>query len=243
MSFDDSQPANDNTYWEGIARSRWGAYVSDVEERAILKAHDLFRKPATALEIGAEGGRWSKVLADLGWNMICTDINNETLAICKKRIPQANCILVKPDDNELPCESESVALLLCIEVAPVIGADWFVNEAFRVLQNGGLMVGVFWNLLSFRGLFAHTASFFTGTFGYYRLSYPSWRQKLLSSGYSVLYEEDYCWFPFRRASNSVLVPYFVRIEKELGLRKLVLISPWIVFIVQKASREHLSGRS
>jgi ubiquinone/menaquinone biosynthesis C-methylase UbiE len=242
MSSDDVQPAGDKTFWEGVAESRWGAYVSDIEERAILKAHDLCRKPATALEIGCEGGRWSKVLADLGWNMICTDINDQTLTICKKRIPQANCILVKPDDNELPCESESVALLLSIEVAPVIKADWFINEAFRVLQNGGLMVGVFFNLLSFRGLFAHTASLLTGTFGYYSLSYPSWRKKLLSNGYSVLYEEGYCWFPFRRASNSVFVPYFVRIEKELGLRKLVRISPWIVFIAQKASRGHLTSR-
>ena len=235
MSYDDAQFGQEITYWEKVASTRWGDYITNIHKRAILRAHDLsiFGKPATALEIGCEGGRWSKLLTDLGWSMICTDINEKTLALCKKRIPTANCILVRSDENTLPCESESVGLLLCIEVCPVIQADWFIREAFRILQNAGLIVGVFYNRLSFRGFFVHTIS--KGKFDYYKLSYPSWRRKLLDSGYSILYEEGYCWFPFRRASNSVLVPYFARLEKCLGLCKLPRISPWIVFIAQKSS--------
>lgn len=239
MAYADTRFGHDTTYWEKVASTRWGASIIDIEKRVILKAHDLSRKPATALEIGAEGGRWSKLLKELGWSMICTDTNEKTLAICKRRIPTANCILVRPDENKLPCESESVSLLLCIEVAPVIQADWFISEAFRVLQNDGLIVGVFWNLLSFRGFFVHTRSYFTDNFDYYKLSYHSWRMKLLCIGYSILYEEGYCWFPFRRASNSVFVPYFVCLEKWLGLRKLVSISPWIIFIAKKSSKGHL----
>ena len=239
MPYDDAHFGHDNTYWEKVASTRWGAYVTDIEKQAILRAHDLSRKPATALEIGAEGGRWSKVLADLGWSMICTDINEKSLALCKKRMPTANCILVRPDENKLPCESESVGLLLCIEVAPVIQADWFASEAFRVLQNDGLIVGVFWNLLSFRGYFSHMRSSFKGDFDWYKISYPFWRRKLLSGGYSLLYEEGYCWLPFSRASNSVFVPFFVRLEKYLGLRKLASVSPWVVFIAQKSSKGNL----
>ena len=227
MSYDDAHFGQDNTYWEKVARTRWGAYIADIEKRAILKAHELSGKPATALDIGAEGGRWSRVLADLGWHMICTDINHEALAICQKRLPAARCIPVRPDENTLPCESASVGLLLCIEVGPVMQADWFTSEAFRVLQNDGLMVGVFWNRLSCRGMFAHTRASLTGNFDYYKLSYPLWRRKLVCSGYSVLYEEGYCWLPFGRASNSVWVPCLVRLEKWLGLRKLALISPCV----------------
>ena len=198
-------------------------------------AHDLFKEPGIGLEIGAEGGRWSMLLTDLGWSMICTDINESTLSMCKKRIPTANCILVKPDENTLPCESESVGLMLCIEVPPVMQADWFVREASRVLQNDGILVGVFMNRLSFRGIYVHMSSFFKRGYDYYKLIYPSWRMQLLCRGYSMCYEEGFCWFPFNRTSNSVLVPYFVRLEKWLGLHKLVFISPWIVFIAKKTS--------
>ncbi|MCK5615890.1 class I SAM-dependent methyltransferase, partial [Candidatus Pacearchaeota archaeon] len=215
------------------AKTRWGAYTTDIEKQAILRANDLFTEPATALEIGCEGGRWSKLLADLGWNMICTDINEESLNICKKRIPAANCTLVNPNDDKISYPSESVNLLLCIEVAPVIQADWFINEAFRVLQKDGFIIAVFWNALSFRGFFTRIKTFLNGNFDYYKIEYPFWKKKFLKRGFEMFYEEGYCWFPFSRASNSVFVPYFTRLEKRIGLRKLTAISPWIVFIAKK----------
>lgn len=230
---------DDSTMWERVAETtRWGAYVSDVEKRAILEAHGLVEMPSTALEIGAEGGRWSKMLADLGWTMICTDINDKMVARCQERIPAAECILVRPDDNELPCASEVLDLLLCIEVPPVITADWFPSEASRVLKPDGLLVGVFWNFLSLRGLFVHARDRSRGEIDYYKLSYPFWRRKLSDRGYSILYEEGYCWFPFGRASNSAFVPYFVAMERWLRLRKLPVVSPWIMFIAQKSSSGH-----
>ena len=238
MPHDNTRFAQNSTYWEKVARTRWGTYVTGIEKRVILMAHNLSGKPTIALEIGCEGGRWSKLLTDLGWSMICTDIDEKTLAMCKERLPTASCILVRSDENKLPCESESIGLLLCIEVFPVINSDWFICEAFRVLQNGGLVVAVFLNLLSLRGLFVHTRSLFRGI-RYYKFSYPSWRKRLLSNGYSILYEEGFCWLPFSRASNSSLVPDLVHIEKWLGLRKLTLISPWIVFIIQKSSKGQL----
>lgn len=232
-----AQFSSNNTYWEKVANTRWGAYTTDIARCAILKAHDLSRKPATALEIGTEGGRWSKLLADLGWNMVCLDVNDEVLKICKKRIPEATCILVKPTDNKIPYANDSVNLLLCVEVAPVIQSDWFINEAFRVLQNDGLIVGVFWNLLSFRGLFSHIKTSFAGGFDYYKIAYRSWKYDLSISGFRILHEEGYCWFPFSRASNSAFVPYFTRLEKKSGLRKLPDLSPWIAFIAQKRSKD------
>ena len=242
MARDEAELPDDTTYWEKAASTKWGAYITDIEKRALLKAHDLSRKPATALEIGADGGRWSRLLTDLGWSMVCTDVDGKALATCQKRIPTANCILVRPNENTLPCESESLSLLLCIEVAPVIQSNWFASEAFRVLRNDGLIVGVCWNVLSFRGFYCHMTSSLVGGFDFYKLSYHSLRRKLSCSGYSIVYEEGYCWFPFRRASSSVLVPCCVRLEKWLRLRKLVLISPWIVFIAQKSTNGHLMSR-
>ena len=225
---------NDTTYWERVSKSRWGAYTTEIARRTVLQGHELSKAPTTALEIGCEGGRWSKLLTDLGWQMVCTDVNDESLRICKKRVPTADCILVSPDDVTVPCETDSVDLLVCVEVGPVVNSDWFLDEAMRVLRNNGLMVCVLWNRLSFRGLFAHVKDSLSGSFDWYKIIYPLWRKKLSERGFRFLHEEGFCWFPFSRASNSVFVPYFTRLEKGLGLRKLPALSPWIAFIAKKA---------
>ena len=125
-----------------------------------MNAHNLSTEPTTALEIGCDGGRYSKLLINLGWKLIFTDINEKALKICKKRIPKADCILITPNESKIPCESRSINLLLCIEIAPVNQATWFIHDVFRVIQNGGLIVGMFWNLFSYRALLGHlTASF------------------------------------------------------------------------------------
>src|SRR5262245_28141101 len=72
------------TKWEQVATTKWGAYVSDVERRAILYGHQVAGEPRRAFEIGCEGGRWSKMLSDFGWQMICSDINSQALAICQQ---------------------------------------------------------------------------------------------------------------------------------------------------------------
>jgi ubiquinone/menaquinone biosynthesis C-methylase UbiE len=130
------------TFWEKVAASKWGTYISDIEKRAILQAQALAGKPGHALEIGCGGGRWSKLLSDMGWRMVCIDINHETLSICQQKLPDAKCILAYPDGKVIPCGPDSADLLLCIEVAPVVESDWFLQEAGRVLREDGILVGV-----------------------------------------------------------------------------------------------------
>jgi SAM-dependent methyltransferase len=224
-----------DTYWENIARSKWGSYITGVEKEVLLKAIELVKVPTNALEIGCEGGRWSKLLVDLGWKVVCTDINPNTLAICQERIPSAKCILVNAIDTTLPCDTSSQALLLCIEVISVLWNNWFINECDRVLSPGGYIIGVFENRMSLRGFVRHLISEVNGQFDYYKVGYPTWRRKLRLSGFNMVYEEGICWFPFSRSSNSFLVPAFTQIELLLGLRRLPSISPWIVFLAQKGN--------
>jgi len=236
MTLDDTQNlgGTEITYWETVARTRWGAYTSDVARLMIQLAHDLSPRTTTALEIGCEGGRWCRFLWELGWKVTCTDINEASLNLCKKRIPAAKCILVKPEDDSIPCESDAFDLLLCIEVAEVIQAPWFMDEAFRLMRPDGLVVGVFCNLYSFRGLFGHFRAVLRGGFDHYKMDYLSWKKKLIGKGFRILHEVGYCWFPFSRASNSILIPYLIRLEEALGLRRLINVSPWIAFIAQKS---------
>lgn len=140
----DRTVANSVFMWERVANTtRWGAHISAIEASAIAAAAALADPPSAALEVGCEGGRWSVLLAHKDWSMTCTEVKSEPLRLCQRRIPGAKCVLVDSLSETLPCDSHSQRLLLCIEVPQVIGADWFLREASRVLAPGGVLVGVF----------------------------------------------------------------------------------------------------
>lgn len=225
------------THWEKVHQMRWGSYMAEIERGAILRAHSFFNEPTTALEIGCEGGRWVRLLAELGWNMICTEVNPNLLEICKKRIPSAKHILVGPKDTKIPCNTQSIKLLLCIEVFPVISSHWFLDEALRTLQHGGLIVGTKANSLSVRGVYYRMMCKITPKkdYGYYSStqSYYKFRRKIIHMGFQLIFEEGLCWMPFSRKSDSILVPALTKLEKLLGLRRLTGLSPVIVFIARK----------
>jgi SAM-dependent methyltransferase len=224
--------AQTRLFWEPISQKRWGKYISGVEEEMIRFAIEVSNEPRSSLEIGAEGGRWSKLLSDLGWQLTCTDIDSEALAICKERIPESNCVLVDPDSREFPCESASQGLLLAIEVHELVEQNWFIDEAKRVLASGGIFVGVFQNRHSWRAVL-NLRSSVMGAMKHYTAGYSPWRAKLKRLGFEVLREEGICWMPFGRMSDSKLIPLAVQLEKTMGLRRLASISPWIVFAAKK----------
>jgi SAM-dependent methyltransferase len=220
-----------------VAETAWGNYITGVEKRAILESHCRFEAPGCALEIGCDGGRWSKLLSDLGWNLTCTDISEQALGICKARIPTARHILVDKADTSLPLPTGSMNLLLCMEVFPVIGSDWFIPESHRVLAGGGLLVGVFLNMLSIRGLFCRATEVFgkrgKGP-GLYDCFYFRWRKRLQHAGFRIVQERGLCWFPLKRASNSRFVPVCELLENALGLNRMIRLSPWVVFVAERA---------
>jgi SAM-dependent methyltransferase len=231
----ESSKLEEDTFWEKTAQTRWGCYVSKIEKQVILKASNWAKSNSinTALEIGCEGGRWSKMLAEQGWSMVCTDINPECLEICQRKIPGAECILVAEEDRTILAEPSTVGLLLCIEVPQVINSDWFISEAFRVLNPDGFVVCVFQNRRSYRA-YLHRLARSKRTVDYYGVvAYPEWRKKLCEQGFKLIDEVGFCWAPFSRHSNSMLIPLFTYLEQLLGLRQLTSISPWIIFIAQK----------
>lgn len=228
--------AGTSTYWERVAESRWGEYVSDVERRAILAAHEMCAAPGEMLEIGAEGGRWSRLLTDLGWHATCTDVDEAALAACQARIPSATCVLVQPEDESLPAASGSMRMVLCIEVPPVVQSDWFLSEAHRVVGEDGVLVAVVFNRASVRGALLALKARLAGGYDYYRMSYGAWRRRLKRAGYSVVREEGYCWMPFSRASDSALVPTLTRLERVLGLNRVVRFSPWVAVVARRTGQ-------
>jgi SAM-dependent methyltransferase len=221
------------TFWEQQASKPWGAYITDVERELVLSASREAGAPTVALEVGCDGGRWSKLLTDSGWRMICTDVNERTLALCRSRLPTATCILTRPDDTALPCDTASVDLLLCIEVFPVIPQSWFISEAKRVLKPGGHLVGVFNNKRSARGYLHALIASARHASNYYVRSYVDWRHEAAQQGFEMVREVGLCWFPVPRTSASRVALVLTELERRLGLRRLVSASPWVVFQARK----------
>ena len=220
-------------FWEPIAKSRWGRYISTVEESMIRYAIRQSPNPSMSLDIGAEGGRWSKLLCDAGWTTICTDIKQSALDVCQQRIPTAKCILVDKGSQTFPCEDDSIGILLAIEVHELLEQDWFVRESARVLKTDGLLVGVFQNACSWRAVVKNWFPDRNESFKHYTASYRTWRRFAKQHKLEIVREKGICWMPFGRKSDSPLIPLAVRLERYLGLQTLTSVSPWIIFVAKK----------
>ena len=224
------------SYWEQVNLSQWGSYLTELELDAIDQACELAPEGRAALEVGCEGGRWSVMLERKGWDLTCTDVDPEALAICRSRLEHGRCIQVSPNDVSLPGKNEAFSLLLCMEVFPVVHNDWFITEAWRVLEEGGVLVGAFLNLHSWKGLLHRSRASVLGRAQWYHRSYSDWRKQVRKMGFEMTLETGYSWMPFARNSNHPLVPVATRLEKWLGLRKVPAASPWVVFIARKPGR-------
>ena len=225
------------TVWETVATTRWGHYTTEVVEDAVRRGVEIAGPARSALEVGCEGGRWSRLLANLGWTMTCTDVNQTVLSVCQQRVPSAKCILVSPRDTTLPCATNTMNLLLCLEVFQVMDSTWFPVEAGRVLSDDGVLIGVVHNKQSFRGAFVRAKQFLSGASErFYNLSYWEWRRRMTAAGFEIKFERGFCWFPLSRESNSVLAPLFVQLERRFGLGRITPLSPWVVFIARKRAR-------
>lgn len=205
--------------------ARWGKYLTAVERDVILDAVQSCGTPTLALDIGAAGGRWSELLATQGWEIICTDTNPHSLELVRQSVPRATCVLAHPRDTTLPGASESVGLLLCVEVFQVVSNAWFISEASRIVKPQGHVVGVFNNKLSWRGYIQHRLATKRGEFDYYNMPYHRWRRELRRAGFRMLREEGLSWFPFSRFSDSPLGPACKSIESWIVLRRLPALSP------------------
>jgi SAM-dependent methyltransferase len=227
------------TYWEEIAGSRWGRYLSEQEWNAIGLATKLLA-PGVVLEVGCEGGRWLTALRQLGWRVIGTDIVETHLALARSRLPDGRFIRVAGSASSLPAEDASVRLLLLIEVPEVAQATWFPPEASRVLEPGGLLVFAVHNRRSLRGLVYGLLRRWTAKrrqdLVFYEESYAAFRQRLRAAGLDAVCERGFAWMPFGRASNSPLVRPAAALERSLGLRRSPSLSPLVAGVFRRVDR-------
>ena len=227
--------------WERLmVQTRYGRYADSVE--SIMTRYVLAQcpKPGVLLDVGCEGGRWSRVFADRRWQIIATDVDTRALEICRSRIPNAHCVLTDSRSRQLAAADESIDVALCIEVGPVIHTDWVVSEFARVLKRGGRLVGVCWNRSSWRGFLYHNVHALrrsgSDPLVGYPIAYKNFREQMTGHGFRVEKELGYAWGPFRRTSNSRAVTLWAAFERFSGLQRLISAAPMVAFVTQKGER-------
>jgi SAM-dependent methyltransferase len=234
-----------HTYWERAAQKRWGHYLTSAEKAALETAASSIPL-GTSLEIGCDGGRWSRLLAELGWATICVDTREEAVELCRSRIPSARCLLAKSDDSSFPVADSSVSLLLLYEVPPVTNSPWFASEAARVLEPGGVLVCTISNPASIRAAAYRALTLVSAS----RRQWPTYegpsfrdvRRDLEAHGFNLLHQEGLGWAPFNRHSDSRLIPYFTWLEQVAGLRRLARFSPFVVVVAKRTATEERETR-
>lgn len=233
------------TEWDVIAHRRWPRYLHAVEGEAIAFGDKSscstywFWDSLNALDIGCGSGQWTKLLLEDGWKVIAYDTDSVSVEICRFANPEAKCCSINPESNWIPAFGDLIDLALCIEVPGVMDANWFAPELHRVLKSGGVFVGVHFNRNSWRGLAEFVRRFFdpklTAYPAFYQKSYRDWRTAFCSHGFEIIRETGFAWGPFKRDSDSPLVGLFAKLERALGLSKLVRFSPWVITIARKTT--------
>ena len=82
--------------------------------------------------------------------------------------------MVLPNDEIIPCETNEIDLLICIEVFQVISSKWFLDEAYRVLKKNGIVIATITNPKSTRAILYHLSRRISDKpdYGYYSKSIP-----------------------------------------------------------------------
>jgi SAM-dependent methyltransferase len=234
----DENKSHTMTYWDSVAMTQWGKYLIDVEKKFVLKAHQMAKHPGKGLDWGCGSGRWSKMLVEMGWQMTCVDADEDSLEICRRNVPAAAHILAESSARGLGLSAQSHNLLMCIEVGPVIESDWFLSEAGRLLKPGGVLVCVWWNKLSWRGLACRLKYRLTGSKDaahFYNFSFSHQKRELRKAGFELRAADGFCWGPFGRNSDSKWIPFCIRLERLLLLNRCVAFSPWSIIIAKKTA--------
>lgn len=224
-------------YWQRVALTRMGVYVTRVEEQFLEVALSELQGDSVLLDVGAGSGRLEFVLLRSAERVIATDVNRGDLELMEndERLGRVH-VGVHPS---LPVQSESVQAVVAIEVPAASDKEWFKAECRRIVRPGGHIVVSVHNSRSYKGLWHAIRAGAREGRGekwarlYYQKSLSDHEGAWRAAGFRIVDRGGLYWAPLSRTSNSRWVGVISVIERLFGLRRLCSISPWVLLHLQR----------
>jgi SAM-dependent methyltransferase len=226
-------------YWQEVAVTRMGLYVTRLERQFIDLAVGPSR-PQTLVDVGAGRGRLEFVLLRNASHVIATEVNADDLA-AMERHPSLSSIQVGPYPS-LPFRAGSVDAIVALEVPVASDEHWFKSECARVLRSKGDVIVSVHNASSYKRLWSRLRAGSRRSQGlswaslYYQKSLAQHMDDWRRAGFEVERSEGLYWAPFSRQSDSPWVSAVSIFERALGLRRLARWSPWVLLHLKRRSQ-------
>jgi ubiquinone/menaquinone biosynthesis C-methylase UbiE len=223
-------------YWQTVALTRQGLYVTRVEAAFIQDA--LAREaPGVVADVGSGSGRLHFAMAPYARTVVATDIDHRELGRTE-RDARVSPVAVSTLPV-LPFRDASVDAVVAMEVPAVSDEPWFLSECERTLKPGGTVLVTLYNRRSYKGMIASLLKRrreakgldWAGT--YYRYSASEQVLRWREAGFGEVRQLGLYWSPARRDSDGALVSIGAIIERLLGLHRLTALSPWVLLELRK----------
>jgi len=225
--------------WQNVALTRMGAYATSVEE-AFLDESLRTRPGGIVLDVGSAGGRLEHVLTRHADHVIATDLDrDEVYAMAND--PKLTPAIVGPLPV-LPLRDGAIDTVVAIQAPAASDEAWFREECRRVLRPGGAVLVTLYNARSYKGLLTRlrrrlrrsSAPAWEGL--YYQLSSSEHLRRWRADGFRPVRLRGYYWAPLGRQSESTLVAAGAALERVLGLRGLISVSPVVLVELRRADQ-------
>ena len=226
-------------FWQNVALTRMGAYATSVEE-AFLDETFSARPGGIVVDVGSAGGRLEHVLTRHADHVIATDLDRDEVYAMADN-PKLTPAVVS-ELPALPLRDGAVDAVVAIQAPAASDEAWFREECRRVLRPGGAVLVTLYNARSYKALLTHlrrrlrrsAAPAWEGL--YYQLSSREHLRRWRAAGFQPSRMRGYYWAPLDRQSESTLVAAGAALERVLGLRGLVSVSPVVLVELRRVGQ-------
>lgn len=225
-------------YWDVQNRTRQGQYLTSVEDEFLTSCLKDKTSTRRILDVGGGSGRFAIPTDKKGFKVVVSEVNPLPLSWLKVRSPLTDAILVSPNISRWPVGTSTFDCVTAIEV-PIVEKSWFWQECYRILKQDGFVIATTLNRASIKGiLYRLKASLdlvqsrgeerWEGA-RFYTQSFSGMEKLFEQNGFKLERAIGFNWLPTSRSSEVASIPLLAEIEGKLGLRKLVSLSPWVIF--------------
>jgi ubiquinone/menaquinone biosynthesis C-methylase UbiE len=205
--------------WEEVEKKRYSKALKWFEQRTLVKALGNSGRNS-CLDIGGGFGHRFPVNCE---NYTLLEMDPEAIAIFRRNFPEGR--FIEGDFLTLNFKEKYDVILMVQLSTDAEHINKMVAKAYSLLNEEGMILFTTTNKSSYKGLL-----YSTGWYGYQE-PYSALKKFLKTLRASSIKYYGYGWPPFRRDSDSILIPMLKWIDVVLG--KFVSISPWLFIVVKK----------